>query len=292
MHIDKAMEIVRNNVCMRSDLGYWKTLHFDLSEILRELGELPKEAQVYRDLIGDLREDDEHIGVIRQSLVRCEHELALVERALGNREEARTHIDKAIEIVRSDVNMRSDLGYWKTLHVELSYIFRELGETSKEAQIYRDLIGDLGEDDEDIWVNRLSLARCETELSRFEAAREIFDVIQRSAPSRELREMAGKEMIRLRYRIALRHYEMGEYETSIKGSEAILALCEVDPELHASLLILLGNGYAMLKKYAQARRFWDQVTASPSARRDQRDQAEESLRRLPPRGVDVSERIH
>jgi tetratricopeptide (TPR) repeat protein len=178
--------------------------------------------------------------------------------------------------------MRSDLHYWKTLHFELSEILRELGELSKEAQVYRDLIGDLREDDEDVWAIRLSLARCETELRRFEAAREIFDLVQRFAPTAELREMAGKEMVGLRYRVALRNYEIGDYETSIKESEAILPLCEGDSELRASLLIMLGNGHAMLKRYAQARRFYGEVMASRSARRDQRDQAEQSLRRLPP----------
>jgi tetratricopeptide (TPR) repeat protein len=213
---------------------------------------------------------------------RIHHELALVERALGNREEARTQIERAIEIVRNDVYMRSDLRYWKSLHYEVCEILRELGELSKEAQVYRDLIGDLREDDEDIWTIRLLLAGCETELLHFEAAREVLDVIQRSAPSPELRETAGKETINLLYRIALRDYEIGRYETSIKESEAVLALCEGNPELRADLLIMLGNGHAMLKKYAQARMFYEEVVASLSARRDQRYQAEESIRRLPP----------
>ena len=259
----------------------------ELGCILRTAG---RNAEARGVLTESLRSFTAHSSGPRNP--RTHHELALVERSLGNMEEARTHIEKAIEIVRSNVCLRSDLGYWKTLHFELSEILRELGELSQEAQLYRDLIGDLREDDEDIWVIRLSLARCETELLSFEAARESLDLIQRSAPSSEWRATAGKEMIGLRYRIALGHYEIGDYETSIKESEVILALCEGDPELRASLLILLGNGYAVLKKYSQARRFWEQVAASRSARRDQRDQAEESLRRLPPRGVDVSERTH
>ncbi len=212
---------------------------------------------------------------------RLYHELGLTERALGHPRNAKEHFENALRIVNSDSLGRMDREYIEILYMEIAEVCYELGDHRAEEQTYRDVLAILPPGDPSYWTCRLSLARCRTEAGAFEESRDILTEILTNSPRNETRDAAQADLTTIRYTQALRGYESGNLEFSIRECAALLKETREDGALRADLLLLLGHAHFKLQYFRQAREFYVELINSPRTSEYHRDAAKESIARLP-----------
>ncbi|HZQ55027.1 MAG TPA: hypothetical protein VFB14_22705 [Bryobacteraceae bacterium] len=208
---------------------------------------------------------------------RMYHELGLIEQSLGLLGDARAHFERALQIVDGDVELRLDRYYPKGLNLSLAKVLCELEEHRAEAHIYLRVLQALPEDDPDYFTWKLSLAMCHVELKWFDDARENFESIVKFAPSIETRQLAKAHLASLRYAIALRDYEAGDYRSSMKECESLLSEGIGNDALRADIILLLGHACVGLKQYRQAEAYYESVFHSASVPDNRRSAAKDFI---------------
>lgn len=238
---------------------------------------------------GRNEEAEKILSQVRQYMLRSGrenphfyHHLGFVELSLGRPRDAKVHFEKALRTVQNDSLLRSNRDYIKTLYLEIAGVSYELSDHLAEAQAYRDVLTLLPPADPAYWRVRLSLARSEMQLRRFEQARELLDDILKGAPSDEIRDAARSDILHVRYGIALRDYEGRNLASSMKECEALLRDSSGDESLRASVLLLLGHIHVALHRYGQAWKFYSDLINSSGTPEQLRNTAKESIVRLPP----------
>lgn len=246
----------------------------DLGSLLRQVGRIEEANQTLKEALFHVNKRARHPNP------RLFHELGLVSHSLGKLRDAKGYLEKALEIVEGNVFFRSDQRYVRSLHFEIADLLGAMEEFRAQATLYRKVLAMLEEDEPDFWECRLAIARCEIELKRYDEARESLERIFRGAPSPEIREAAKADLIRLRYEMAGRDYEAGDYNSCITACKSILGDAYGDDTLWSNTLLLLGHAQVDSGNLTEGRDCYERLIKSGLTPELQRKIAEDSIARL------------